>query len=1160
MSAAASTFSRSMPVPNPMTPSGAMTAVFASQSVVEKILLSGDLDLSIANINAPEQIVISGCVKEIEKAEKILDEQSINYRRLPVSAAFHSKQIHDSVRHFDAFLRATAFHPPGIPVSSNATGTLYPDDPDAIREALTAQLTSPVRFMEQIENLYRLGVRVFIEVGPHTVLSKLIDECLAERAYSTVSLDRKGKNGVASFLNAMAMLSSLGIEVAYGNLIKGFMDETPEPKKYSPVTLKINGSLLTRQRLNPEGVPTAAPKLQPAEEALHSVEISTETRSAKYGVDEEISKEESSNQQIPNKENPNKEISNKEIPNKGISKEKIPKEDLPTNMNSTASIKDQNLNGKSLIQSAPASDSNWLFAIFELQKKAAEAQDTFQKTLTESHVAFLESSEEIFRMLSGGGHPSCITKSGTTYTSDEFSRANISIKSDASDISQTSQLSDISADFKNIPIETNSEKTEKPSGIPNSEMETVTASAKTKTMDKPDLKEILIDIVSEKTGYPPEMLDLDMELESDLGIDSIKRVEILAALKEKLPELGDANVSHVASLKTLREILAFSARANEINSVNKTETDFTRTPKSDPIDINATETPLSKQHGSHVPIDGSHVPIEGDQRLCFRHIVVNKALHSKSETNSHAKPETKIDQLRSETKNSTLPSGTLYIIADKKGIAAILARQLGKIHPDVQVIKDVHLLKALPASTGNIIFMKGLELTHDSDFETCERYLKDAFDAARLCGRNNHEKPGLFVTIQDSGGDFGLCNHLREGVDLGMATHLGNNAWAMGFSGLVKSCAREWPNACVKAIDINCGDISYEETAKRLFHEIVYEDCNLVEIGIRADGARSTLEVIHSESIERNHFFNENDVVVVTGGARGITAACMLALSQHCQLRIAILGRTILEDEPLELSECLTEAELKQALYRQNSENSQSDHKSLPAKIGRMAKSILAIREVRKNIAALEEKGSDVLYYSVDISEEQEVKRVIDDIRNQWGGIQGIIHGAGVIADTLIHEKTDEQYERVMNTKIRGLRALLSATKTDELTHLCCFSSIAARFGNSGQTDYAMANEVLNKVCRREYVRRGGKCLVKSINWGPWEGGMVTPFLKSQFEARGIPLISLEEGTRRFVEEMGCRDEHSVEVVIGSFDSGMGNLENEMEHLKSETGKLENAS
>jgi hypothetical protein len=137
-----------------------------------------------------------------------------------------------------------------------------------------------------------------------------------------------------------------------------------------------------------------------------------------------------------------------------------------------------------------------------------------------------------------------------------------------------------------------------------------------------------------------------------------------------------------------------------------------------------------------------------------------------------------------------------------------------------------------------------------------------------------------------------------------------------------------------------------------------------------------------------------------------------------------------------------------------------------------------------------------------------------------------------VLADKRIEEKTDEQFDRVFDTKVSGLRALLAATEKDPLTALCVFSSVAARTGNLGQCDYAMANEVLNLVACAERARRGDSCVVRAIGWGPWEGGMVTPSLKSHFQQMGVALIPLAIGAQRFVDELIGRSD-DVTVVVG---------------------------
>ena len=194
--------------------------------------------------------------------------------------------------------------------------------------------------------------------------------------------------------------------------------------------------------------------------------------------------------------------------------------------------------------------------------------------------------------------------------------------------------------------------------------------------------------------------------------------------------------------------------------------------------------------------------------------------------------------------------------------------------------------------------------------------------------------------------------------------------------------------------------------------------------------------------------------------------------------------------------------------------------------------SLLALREIRATQAALKAAGSESRYIAVDVSDATALSAALDTVRKEWGPITAVVHGAGVLADKRIEEKTDEQFDRVFDTKVSGLRALLAATAKDPLSALCVFSSVAARTGNLGQCDYAMANEVLNLVACAERARRGDACVVRAIGWGPWEGGMVTPSLKSHFQQMGVALIPLAIGAQRFVDEMTGRSD-DITVVIG---------------------------
>src|SRR5262249_1046871 len=163
---------------------------------------------------------------------------------------------------------------------------------------------------------------------------------------------------------------------------------------------------------------------------------------------------------------------------------------------------------------------------------------------------------------------------------------------------------------------------------------------------------------------------------------------------------------------------------------------------------------------------------------------------------------------------------------------------------------------------------------------------------------------------------------------------------------------------------------------------------------------------------------------------------------------------------------------------------------------------VLAGREIRGTLDRIATAGGRATYSSVDVRDATAVAKVIADARRTAGPITGVIHGAGILADRKIEDQTIEQFEGVYPTNVRGLRALLAATEHDPLKLLALFSSSTGRFGRAGQAAYAAANEALNKFAQCEARRRPG-CRLVAVNWGPWQGGMVTPTLRRVFAAEG---------------------------------------------------------
>ena len=620
-----------------------------------------------------------------------------------------------------------------------------------------------------------------------------------------------------------------------------------------------------------------------------------------------------------------------------------------------------------------------------------------------------------------------------------------------------SQLDQVSGSAQSLPNGTAQAPSEKVSASPTSDL---------------DLHALLLDVVAEKTGYPPEMLNMEMELEADLGIDSIKRVEILSAMNDLAPGLPEVDMAVMATLATLGQVVEYMNGELEPEKKNSFVGELT------PVEV-----------------------LEGGKTLQMPSNLGRYVLEA-------------IEQAPIGMAQSGLfGTGQIAVTDEGTGLAEQVALVLKARGVNAIAVKE------LP--TGDlrgVIFLGGLrEVANDVE---ATRVNREAFAvaqtvAAEFEGRATGE--GLFVTLQDTGGRFGTSEFAPE------------RAWLSGCAGLARTVAQEWPGVSVKAIDLECAGRSGEELAIAIADELTAGGPDL-DVGLSASGRRFVLRSRQVDVVRGTPCLNDGDVVVASGGARGVTATTLIGLAHEAALRFVLLGRTELVDEPACCAGIVSDVELKRVLLAEAVANGE---KLTPAILGKRVGVITACREVRETIVQIEEAGSQARYLAVDVTSLASVSSALQIVRANWGGIAAVVHGAGVIADKRVAEKTADQFDRVFDTKVEGLRTLLAATAEDKLSLLCLFSSVAARCGNVGQVDYAMANEILNKVALAETQRRGAACLVKSLGWGPWEGGMVTPQLKAHFESMNVPLIPLAVGAQMLVDEVAGSAPAQVDLVLG---------------------------
>jgi NAD(P)-dependent dehydrogenase (short-subunit alcohol dehydrogenase family) len=190
------------------------------------------------------------------------------------------------------------------------------------------------------------------------------------------------------------------------------------------------------------------------------------------------------------------------------------------------------------------------------------------------------------------------------------------------------------------------------------------------------------------------------------------------------------------------------------------------------------------------------------------------------------------------------------------------------------------------------------------------------------------------------------------------------------------------------------------------------------------------------------------------------------------------------------------------------------------------------------NLDDFRKRGARVEYFDVDVVDDASMAQLFADIERKYGTVDGVVHGAGVIEDRLLEHKSSESWSRIVDTKVCGLLQLQKYVKPSTLKFFIALSSVAGRYGNSGQTDYATANELMNRLCCQLHSLWQGRVNVKALCWGPWGpttfgAGMVTAETEAKFARSGVKLVAAEMGRRLFAAELLSNGNSPVEVICG---------------------------
>ncbi|MFI9760075.1 SDR family NAD(P)-dependent oxidoreductase [Streptomyces sp. NPDC051963] len=600
-----------------------------------------------------------------------------------------------------------------------------------------------------------------------------------------------------------------------------------------------------------------------------------------------------------------------------------------------------------------------------------------------------------------------------------------------------------------------------------------------------DVLSVVLEIISERTGYPMDMIEPDLDLEADLSIDSIKRAEIAGELAKRLgagggadlAALDDAELEELAKARTAASVTEWLAgrlapAQAEVEAVKEAEE--------------------AEEAVEPAPVTG-----EAPKRLVLRPVLLGEA--------------------ESVPDPAAVLAGQRFVLLgdDEDGDAAReVAARLTSYGAETVSVGREHLLTGADGRLDGVLFLDPLATSAPA-------VLPDAFPVlqAALARTPRHL---LAVRPAEPG------------------------PRSAGLHGLFRTIAREYPDTTARIVDLD--DTAPAAVADALLAELLAPEPS-APVVLLTESGRHGLELVPAplgtlgttgagpagDGVAEAAALgiDRDSVVLLVGGARGITAKFAASLAAASRCRIELLGRTPAPDGPEDpaTAAATDRAALRTALAARGG--------LTPAEINRETELLLAQREITATLDELAALGSPARYHSVDFREPDAALQAVKEIHAEHGRLDGVVYAAGVIEDKVIAEKTAESFERVYGTKTVGAETLLTAL--EELpggpAFAVLFGSISAVLGNRGQSDYAAANDALESLGSAWAARTGRRAL--TVHWGPWaptggHTGMVGPELGREYARRGIKLIDPEEGTAALLRELAWGDESARAVVYTS--------------------------
>ncbi len=656
-----------------------------------------------------------------------------------------------------------------------------------------------------------------------------------------------------------------------------------------------------------------------------------------------------------------------------------------------------------------------------------------------------------------------------------------------------------------------------------------TPKAENQQISEEELTKEIVNIVAEKTGYPQDMLELDLDMEADLGIDTVKQAELFALFGEKynlplnqglqlkdyptirhcikyvLKETGNANTTEVKvepKPEIKKEEPMKNSKVEETPALEKTETKQ--------VDLPIEEKTEEKQEPQKADeeVKLRFVPITAQapltplkpRKLSAQRVVLimsDNASVTKAYVDAFKEQGIKthiFTTLRSRTKNTTIVNWDSL----EETIATF--KEFANANP----LAVQGIIYALPCSIKK--FDKRInpntELTKNLMplFNACKIFIKD------LSKRDDAET--FVAVVSKIDGNFGYTT--REALNPIIGAVYGGAA-------CFRKDLHEIAGVLTKIIDFR-EDVNPEQMAQQTISEVLTGD----ERGlISFDGLERKTVLCLPRKVNRD--FKRMDLagktIAFTGAARGIGAILAQKIAKEYQSRILILDIIEMQEKAAYYATLSEQdlASLKQELWQKL--KADTTIKATPVMLEKEFAKIIDSANLYKNIQKLKALGSEVEYYQCDVTNSSMLKDVVTKIKHKYGKLDGLIHFAGLEHSKLLTDKTVEEYYKIFSVKATSAAAFLALNLIKESGFYAFASSIAGKFGNLGQSDYASASDYLAKLALSLH-RQGQRAVSIAMSAYAKVGMGVRPGVFDFLTKQGLKFVDPEVGMQIFLDEI----------------------------------------